>query len=331
MSRGASQQSVVYQINERYAPQLAASIESLFNNNQDMDNIVVYVLSQGISKETREALTSIAEKYRREIEFIPVENYLARISQRQTGWDPVVMGRLYMGALLPEKVHRVLYLDADTIVIGSLRELFDVQFDDGIVLAGVIEPTVNKSRLEALGIAGIPYINSGVLFVDLEAWRREGIQEQLIDCYVENRDAIVAPDQDVINMVLKDKKAYLTPDYNYCNTFYYYPYRTLCKILGDTPYCNKDEYEKAISQPKIVHFLGEDRPWRKGNTHRYTGEYKRYLSMTPFAETSDEEGWSGYFFAWRLFNVITRPFPGLRYNIIDSLIPAVLARRAKQE
>ena len=43
-----------------------------------------------------------------------------------------------------------------------------------------------------------------------------------------------------------------------------------------------------------------------------------------------EEGWGAYFKCFKLFNTVTKPFPMLRYKIIDALIPAFMRRRAKQ-
>ena len=51
--------------------------------------------------------------------------------------------------------------------------------------------------------------------------------------------------------------------------------------------------------------------------------------MTPWAGMNMENGWKMYFVCWNIFNVITKPFPNLRYNIINSLIPVFMKKRAK--
>ena len=52
--------------------------------------------------------------------------------------------------------------------------------------------------------------------------------------------------------------------------------------------------------------------------------------MTPWKEAIDEDGWLLYFTCWKIFNFFTKPFPKLRYNIINSLIPKFMNYRKKK-
>ena len=89
------------------------------------------------------------------------------------------------------------------------------------------------------------------------------------------------------------------------------------------------EFEKIKSNPSIIHFLGEERPWRLGNKHPYTKEYLNYWNSTPWKNSLLEDGWQTYFKAFNLFNSITKPFPLIRYKIIDTLIPYMIKHRKK--
>ena len=51
--------------------------------------------------------------------------------------------------------------------------------------------------------------------------------------------------------------------------------------------------------------------------------------MTPWKGENYEDGWKLYFVCWYIFNFCMKPFPHLRYKIIDSLIPVFLNHRAK--
>ena len=87
---------------------------------------------------------------------------------------------------------------------------------------------------------------------------------------------------------------------------------------------SEKEIERARRNPCIVHFLGEERPWRVGNTNRFRKEYARFLTMTPWAGQGFEAGWELYFRFWRMFNSFTRPFPMLRLFVIQTLMPLML-------
>ena len=42
-----------------------------------------------------------------------------------------------------------------------------------------------------------------------------------------------------------------------------------------------------------------------------------------------ELGWENYFKAFNLFNTVMKPFPMLRYKIMDTLIPIMIKHRKK--
>ena len=98
----------------------------------------------------------------------------------------------------------------------------------------------------------------------------------------------------------------------------------------------KQEYKAICDDPAIVHFLGEERPWRYGSRHRFGGDFFKYYKKTPIGcnpeKRSDiiEHGWERYFFCFYLFNTVTKPFPGLRLKIINTLIPVFMKMRKKK-
>ena len=100
--------------------------------------------------------------------------------------------------------------------------------------------------------------------------------------------------------------------------------------MGDLQYFSKTDFEESVKNPIIIHYLGEERPWRQGNTHKYSDDYWKYLNMTCWKGTPSEEGWQLYFVCWRIFNVFTKPFPQLRYSIINCLIPYFMKYRARK-
>lgn len=174
------------------------------------------------------------------------------------------------------------------------------------------------------------YYNSGVLLMDLKSWRERDCENRVISYYTKNTENIIAGDQDAINGAFKGEIKSVAPKYNYGSYNMYYPYRMLKKLSGEAPYVSKEVYEDSKSPPAIIHYLGEERPWRKGNTHPYAKYYKYYLSLTDWKDVPDETGWTLYFICFRIFNLVTKPFPMIRYKIIDALIPAFMRHRAKK-
>lgn len=323
--------NILYTLNDAFVPQVAAGITSVCENNKRMDDITFYLMSLNISEENERKLEEYVHGYGRQITFIELEDMqkFFTFQINTSGWNPIVLARLLLDELLPDTLERILYLDGDTIVRGDLSELWATDMGESAI-AACIEPTCNKVRKSSLGLDGIPYYNAGVLLVDLINWRKYGTGKQILDFYAAHEGKLFANDQDAINGSQAGKIVTLSSTYNYCNSYDFYAYRFLNRLV-DYRFMPKTEYLAIKVNPTIVHYLGEERPWRIGNHHKFRKDYDRYLDMTPWKGQNYEEGWRFYFMVWNVFNVVMKPFSALRYRIIDALIPAVLAHRAKKK
>lgn len=323
--------NILYTLNDKFVPQVAAGICSVCENNKDMDNITFYLISKEITEENKEKLKDFAKKYNREV----VIKELGNIKQYfdfdfdTTGWNSIVLARLLIDKFLPEDMDKVLYLDGDTIVRGSLEELWNTNLDN-YILAASIEPTVDKERKKNLGLEKYPYYNAGVLLINLKKWREEKAGKLILDYYKANNGRLFANDQDAINGALAGKIYTLLPKYNFYNIFYQYPYKFLAKLMKPVEYISEEKFSECVKNPIIIHYLGEERPWRIGNHHKYKKDYEKYLQKTYWKDSGIEEGWRFYFICWDIFNFITKPFPAIRYKIINSLIPTFMKIRAKK-
>lgn len=323
--------NILYTLNDKFVPQVSASICSICENNKDVEEINFFLISKEITDENKAKLKDFINSYGRNVtikELGDIKQYFD-FEFDTTGWNPIVLARLILDKFLDENIDKVLYIDGDTIVRGSLKELWQTDLGDNI-LAASIEPTVDKKRKENLGLEKYPYYNAGVLLINLNKWRNEKAGKMILDYYKANNGRLFANDQDAINAALAGKIYTLLPKYNFYNIFYQYPYKFLKKLMGSVEYFDKDEFEKCVENPVIIHYLGEERPWRIGNNHKYKNDYVENLNKTPWKDCGYEFGWKTYFICWEIFNTVTKPFPGLRYKIINSLIPVFMKYRSKK-
>ena len=326
--------NIVYTIDSHFLPQTAAAVTSVCENNADVREISFYILCLGVAEADKVRMADHIAGFGGEgrerraifIDLDRMETYFD-FAFDTSGWNPIVLSRLILDRLLPPSLDRVLYLDGDTMVRRSLSSLWATDMG-ACPLGACIEPTCTKERKASLGLSGLPYYNAGVLLIDMHAFRRERVGETILAYYRKNGGHLFANDQDAINGSLKERIFSLPVSYNYHNTYDFYSTRFLQKIC-DYPLLVR-EIEEAKKNPHIVHFLGEERPWREGNTHRFRDEYLSYLSKTPWKGQGIETGWKTYFLCWRLFNLITRHLPALRYGIITRLIPVMLEHRNKK-
>ena len=321
--------NILLTIDDNFVPQLAANICSICENNCNEEAISFYIFDNGISENNKADLVTFVGTYGRIISFIPITGFMNNLGFEfdTSGWNEIVLSRLLLAKFLPESVNKILYLDGDTIVRGNLKALWETNLESH-TLGAVMEPTANKVRRQQLGIGNRPYYNAGVLLVNLTNWRESKAEQRILDYCKTNSDKLFANDQDAINVVLRNEILPLSPSYNFSNVFTYYPFKTLKALMPE--FCSEHDFFRAKANPCIVHYLGEERPWRKGNTHTYKADYEHYLSMTPWKGSPQEKGWELYFIVWRIFNAATKLVPRVRLAIINSLIPFFISRKAKK-
>ncbi len=325
--------NIVYASNDGYARHLAVSMTSLFDRNRRTRQITVYVISMGISGESREKLESIAAQYGREIHFAELENvegqFACGIDTRS--FDVSAMGRLFAGRLLPEQVERVLYLDCDTVVAQPLMELWRTDLR-GCTLGAVIEPTIYRA-VKKIGFTEKDfYVNSGVLLIDLKRWRQTGAERKLLEFYESKGGSLFACDQDTINGALKGQIFPLPPRYNFFTNYRYFSYQELIRqepVYADA--VKEEEFDEAKRHPVIIHYAGDERPWYAGNLNHYRKAYEHYLAMTPWAGMPKEKGKELYLLAYHLMDYATVVCPPVRRFISEHLAMRILAARNRKK
>lgn len=309
--------NVVYVSNEAYAQHFAVSLASLCDCNPDEEELKIYLLDTGILPETAEKLKELAADFGRILTLIPCRNLEERFPERpDTGrFDLSTLGRFFLGELLPADVKRVLYLDCDTVVQRSLHRMYKSELG-GKLLAMAEEPSIYHEVKAYLGILPEdPYFNAGVMLVDLARWREEEIGKQLLNYYAEIAPYCLFQDQDAINGLLRGRIAALHPKYNFITNYYYFSYAALEVFSPAYRKIGERRFRTAKRSPAIVHYAGDERPWRQGAYNPYGRAYVTYLTRTPYRTAKPEGGKRGYLFCYHLMNLMTRFFPSFRFAL----------------
>lgn len=323
--------NIVFTLNDAFVPQVATCMASIMDNTKPSAPVHFYLIHIDISQNNQKKLELFCQTLGCQVSFIELGDLATYFDFTfdTNGWSPIVLARLIMDKLLPETVERLIYLDGDTLALGDISSLWNIDLGDKI-LGMAPEPTVDKVRYTDLDLAPYPYHNAGVLLIDLKKWREQRIGYQVLSYYQSKEGNLFANDQDAINASLKEKIQTVSIAYNYFNIYDTYPHRVLKRLSQPAAFMDKVSYENAKAKPLIVHYLGEERPWRRWNTHRYRKVYRDYWQKTPWRDTPLEEGWRLYFCCFAIFNTLMKPFPMLRYKIINGLIPLMMTYRKRQ-
>lgn len=263
-----------------YVPYCGVMLTSVFESNKHT-RVDAYILTDTpLPAKAQRQFAQLAEKYGNSINYLLIDkSFLEKFPIKgMSYWSIATYYRLYASELLPESVHRILYLDCDIIVRGDLSPLWQLDLTDKA--AGGVSDIFEywgefQRRLHYPMEAG--YFNAGVLLINVDYWRKHNIGQQCLEFLKNHYDWIEANDQDVLNAVLWDKKLRLPVTYNYQVQF-----------LADYFY-HKEEPElqaeiwNTKDNPIVIHYAVPTKPW---NVLYYQMPYKKiwwqYKRLSPW-------------------------------------------------
>ena len=181
--------------------------------------------------------------------------------------------RLWLGEFFPAEVERVLYLDADIVVVDSIRPLWTV--DLGGALIGAVDiPGSDRGVVRLAMRSEDGYFNAGMLIIDLQQWRATQAEQDVIDYIRANPDR-VRYDQDALNACFHSRTKRLDYKWNAISPFFREP---LALPL------QRAEIEAVRRDARIIHFNGGSKPWSYFCDHPRRAEYEKYLRMTAWQD-----------------------------------------------
>lgn len=280
-----SKLNVVYACDDNYAPYACVSMCSLLENNRaDFDEIDIYVVLTDVSKKNYRKLEQQANAY--DANFIPVDageivQEIKALKMPEYRGSYATNFRLFFHKYIKNDVEKFFYLDCDTIIEGSLKSLYE--FNMGDKSACVVQDALTSSYKLLLGFEpDEPYFNAGVMFINVKNWNANNCTERLINHLRDERAAYCNPDQDLLNIVLKDTVQFIGPEYNFQPIHRILNNGLYAKIYNNPSYYTDEQLKQAQKNPIILHtyrFLGEF-PWHANNNHPDTVIFDMYLKKS---------------------------------------------------
>jgi lipopolysaccharide biosynthesis glycosyltransferase len=218
--------SIVYACDNNFAPLLAASIKSLEINSPGSQKDI-YIIDDGISATSRKKLISSVNTDEITLKFLLVKDVVGKIKIpyfNNAALPVTTFFRLFVHTFIPEGTERVLYLDSDMIVLGNVKELWEVDLGNNIIGA-VQDPGIKTLGCEWGG--GVrnwkdlgyqsedKYLNAGLLLIDLKKWNEFDVCTKALDAAVKYQKHIVYGDQYCLNAVLANRWLPLDPEWNH--------------------------------------------------------------------------------------------------------------------
>jgi len=263
---------------------MGISVISLFENNKHIQDLTVYLLGENISDENKLILKNLAVKYRRKIFVIDVPEFDIPEKLVSARWPLSAFTRLFSGQLLPDNVERILYLDCDTIIKSDISQLNHIDINTYIFYG--VKDCIAKLYKQNIGLnTNDPYINAGVLLINLNQLRKIDMQEA-INKYMKKYDGFINyADQDILNGIFKGKIGILAPCYDVMTISAAYTYEEMQLLRNPVCFYGKEELAEAVKNPVIIHYTTNMRiirPWYSNTNHPLASEFKKYLQMSPW-------------------------------------------------
>ncbi len=270
--------NICFSTDNNYMEQLGVSIVSILKNSLEDETFNFYILNSGIEKENKAKIEQLKKIRDFNIEFISINSeefknckLLNKTEKNMENYHVTLPTyfRYKIGNLFKD-ISTLLYLDCDVIVKKSLGKLFDIDLKDNY--CAMILDAESQREVKRLGLK--KYFNAGVMLINLDLWRKDNLEKKLFDYTIKNAKKILWQDQDVINIVCKNKIIELGNEWNF--QFFLY---------------GKENYDELVLQLKnayILHLAGRFKPWTESFEHPVFYEYYYYLSLTPWANKIQE-------------------------------------------
>lgn len=250
--------NILLTINKKYVKLVNILLNSIQLSNKDT-KFDVYILHRELDIEDKNIIEVGLDSDKFNIKMIKIdEEEIKTFPEYQKRYPKEIYFRLFATKYLPEKIDKILYLDSDTLVINKLDELYNMDFEGNFYIATThvkkILRKINEVRLRIDD--DVPYINTGVLLINLKELRKIDVQKEVCEFVENNSKKLMLPDQDIITALYGNKiKIVDALRYN----------------LGDRDLnlYNLNHIKNPIGlkwvkeNTVIIHYYGRNKPWNK--------------------------------------------------------------------
>lgn len=273
--------NIVFASDDNYIQHATVAMMSIMQNSSRQNCLSCYILDDGVSISAKEKVYQTFRDTNVKVHFIcadvkRLENLFVSGQLSRAAYL-----RLQMAELLPATVERAIYLDCDLVVLKNIVELWNIDLqhhalgavpDYGIMASGKDWP--RKQRELGFEPDDV-YFNSGMLLVDVAAWRKNGYGSKIIEAVKKHN--YQHHDQDALNVMFHKNWLPLPLQWNVIPPVWNLFLKILCKAKF------RERAIQARREMAILHYAGGYKPWEYPETVSFNTHYYKYFRQTAFA------------------------------------------------
>lgn len=256
---------------DNYSKYAGVVICSILLKAKSSDVLNFYILDGDISSENKDKIESLKQIRNFNLTFVKIDENLFETYKKIKTHSYISLSgfyRLKLASLLPD-IDKILYLDCDIIVNDDIEKLYNTDITN-YYAAGVMDTAMKSKGWVPPLENGNLYFNSGVLLFNLAEIRKDNIEEQFEYYTTHNMDKIRVGDQQIINVVCQGKIKQIESAWN----------------VQSSNFVNRSDY---TNHPKIVHYVGKQKPWIFGSMNYWKNLYFDVLNKTPWKIPDNEK------------------------------------------
>jgi lipopolysaccharide biosynthesis glycosyltransferase len=253
-----------------FAILIAALVKSIEMTHKTSEDIVLYIMADGISQENRNKIRGSASEDAIKMVWFEAEDVFSqnvKVPSDKSAMPMTTYLRIFAPLVLPKGTEKLIYLDVDMILMDDISKLWNTDLE-GKTLGAVQD----ISQVVSNTWAGIPnykelglhpddkYFNAGLLIMDCKKWIEQDMTNAVVQCLYTNSKYVNLADQYGLNVVFANKWKEIDPAWNV--------------FANDLVH---------VENPSIIHFLGV-KPIFEGYKHNpeYQKIFYKYLNLTPW-------------------------------------------------
>lgn len=249
---------VIYAVNDYYVPMAAASLRSLIRCVSKDRYYRVCIMHTGLQKMHQDRIRTM------ETDNVGISFYDASEVVQKDAWPssqrfgPEIYLRLY-APLVYEQYPKLLYLDADTIILRDIADLYDTALNESVLGAcwSFATPFMDGYVRRTVGLEPDEYFNSGVLILNTARFEEDRVR---LNCRQILRESprLLCFDQDALNLVLRGAYRRLPDQWNVQWTNHLHPDYDISERASR---CQRVRMRIAEGTPFIIHYSSSFKPW----------------------------------------------------------------------
>lgn len=262
---------IVYALNDKYVPLAITSMISVAENTKSDINFNIF--HSGLSEKSKKYLNSIKKYKNSKIVYqeIDEKKFIKAGVSLKSPYSPVELYFKMIIADILNEYDKVIFLDSDTLCLGDIKELFDIDIS-GVLLAAVQDAWSPAGKKE-FSLRSNRYFNCGTMLLNCKKMRETDFSKRALKYLKDNSSKeSTCTAEKILNQMADEDKILLPLKFNYLESWWN---NHICYTGNKLV-----EYNEAKKNPFIIHFTGY-KPNTIYNLHSYRETWWLYAKKTP--------------------------------------------------